>query len=205
MDGDDPHDATDKVADGLTSADREILAGESLAGESNQELLPRTEPWRSILHAIGMAEQAIGSFLLLVILVLVLAQVVQRYVPGTWPWTGEVARLAMVWMTFVMAGYLLSVDRHIALHVIDWVARGRALAGVKLFVNVVVLAVCLTMVYATIQLVADDIGQVAAASQIPLRIVNAVPIVGFALTALRAVLGIVLVDAPALRGEERSA
>ena len=69
-----------------------------------------------------------------------LAQVAQRYVPGvTFPWTGEVARLAMVWATFVMAGYLAAFDRHIAIHVVDYVLGGRALASVKLFANVVVL------------------------------------------------------------------
>ena len=56
------------------------------------------------------------------------------------------------------------------------------------------------MVYATYQLVTGDIGQVTAAAQLPLLYVNAVPIIGFALVALRAVLGIVLVDVPGVLG-----
>ena len=174
--------------------------GDHLGGESNPELLPVSEPWRSILHGIGVIEQVIGSVLLAVILVLVLGQVAARYVPGSWVWTGEVARLSMVWTTFAMAGYLAAHDRHIAIHVVDWVLGGRALAAVKLFVNVGVLVTCLMLLYATFVLVDTDIGGVTPAAELPLRFVNAVPLVGFALVALRVGLAIVLVDVPALRG-----
>jgi TRAP-type C4-dicarboxylate transport system permease small subunit len=197
-------DPTDPRADSLLDAP---LASEteSLGGESNPELLPKREPWRSMLHWIGVIEQVIGVVLLVVIFVLVLAQVAQRYVPGSWPWTGEVARLSMVWATFVMAGYLAAHDRHIAIHVADYVLGGRALASLKLLVNVAVLVTCLALLYATYQLVATDIGQVTAAAELPLRWVNAVPIVGFALVALRALLGIVLRDIPELLGRVEAA
>jgi TRAP-type C4-dicarboxylate transport system permease small subunit len=175
---------------------------ESLGGETTPELLPAREPWRSIFHGIGLLEQVIGSLLLVVVLVLVLGQVVQRYVPGTWPWTGEIARLSMVWATFVMAGYLAAHDRHIAIHIADYVLHGRWLATLKLLVNLLVLVTCLVLLYATWQLVSTDIGQVTAAAQLPLRYVNAVPIIGFALTALRATLGIVVVDIPGILGRE---
>jgi len=183
----------------LAPEDRPPLESEGLGGESNPEVLPRSEPLRSIMHAIGVIEQVVGAFLLFVILVLVVALVAQRYLPGAnFPWTGEVARLSMVWGTFIIAGYLAAHDRHIAIHVVDYVLGERALAAVKLFVNLVVLVTCVVLMYATYQLVESDIGQVTAAAEIPLRFVNAVPIIGFALTALRAVLGIVVNDIPAL-------
>jgi TRAP-type C4-dicarboxylate transport system permease small subunit len=170
-----------------------------LGGESNPEVLPRSEPWRTLVHAIGVIEQVIGALLLALILILVVALVAQRYLPGTnFPWTGEVARLAMVWATFVMSGYLMGHDRHIAIHVVDYVVRGRPLAAIKLLVNVVVLLTCLGLLYATYVLVDTDVGQVTAAAEIPLRFVNAVPIIGFALTALRAGLAIAVWDVPAL-------
>jgi TRAP-type transport system small permease protein len=175
-----------------------------LGGESNPELLPHRQPWRSILHGIGVVEQAIGSVLLVIILVLVLGQVASRYVPGSWVWTGEVARLSMVWLTLVMAGYLAAHDRHIAIHVVDWVLAGRALAAVKLFVSLAVLVTCLVLLYAAYLLIATDIGAVTPAAELPLLFVNAVPLVGFALVALRALLGIVLVDLPALIGRTES-
>lgn len=165
------------------------------------EILPPREPWRSWAHLIGLTEQAIGALLLAVILVLVIALIAQRYLPGAnFPWTGEVARLAMVWATFAVAGYLASRDRHIAIHVVDYLLHGRALAVVKLMANAVVFATCLALLYATFQLLQSDVGQVTAAAGIPLLLVNAVPILGFALTALRAVLAIVVIDVPALTG-----
>lgn len=179
---------------------------EGLGGESNPEILPEREPWRTVVHGIGVIEQVIGAVLLAAILVLVVALVAQRYLPGVnFPQTGEVARLAMVWGTFLMAGYLMAHDRHIAIHVVDYVLGGRALAAVKLAVNLIVLITCLVLVYALYVLVAGDIGQVTPAAEIPLQFVNAVPIVGLALTALRALLWIAIHDVPAVLGKREAA
>jgi TRAP-type C4-dicarboxylate transport system permease small subunit len=176
----------------------------SLGAETNPELLPQRQPFRAGLHAIGLLEQAIGTLLIVMILILVLTQVAQRYVPGQgWPWTGEVARYSMVWLTFVMAGYLVAHDRHIAIHLVDYLLRGRAMAFVKLLVHAAVLITCLAMMYATYDLIANDIGQVTAAAEMPLRLVNIPVFVGFALSALRAALGIVVADLPVvIHGEE---
>jgi TRAP-type C4-dicarboxylate transport system permease small subunit len=189
------------VAGPSTPGDPPPAEIEGLGFETNPEILPRREPWRTVVHAIGVIEQVIGALLLFTILVLVVFLVAQRYLPGAnFPWTGEVARLSMVWATFVMAGYLAAHDRHIAIHVVDFVLGERALAATKLLVNVIVLATCLGLLYATVQLVEADVGQVTPAAEIPLRFVNAVPIVGFVLTALRAALAIAVVDIPALVG-----
>ena len=183
-----------------------VSESESLGGESNPEVLPAQEPWRSIVHGIGVIEQVIGALLLAAILILVVALVAQRYLPGAnFPQTGEVARLAMVWGTFLMAGYLMGHDRHIAIHVVDYVIEGRALAAIKLAVNLIVLITCLALIYATYLLVAGDIGQVTPAAEIPLQFVNAIPIVGFALTALRALLWIAMRDVPAVLGRPEAA
>jgi TRAP-type C4-dicarboxylate transport system permease small subunit len=188
-------EAIGAAVDGLPVADS---AG--LGGETNPELLPAPGPLRTIMHLVGQVEQAIGAVLLVIILVLVLAQVAQRYLPGGYPWTGELARYSMVWATFVLAGYLAAHDRHIAIHVVDFVLHGRALAAVKLMVNVFVLITCLVLLYGTYVLITEDIGQVTAAAEIPLRWVNAVPLIGFSMTAIRALLGIWVNDVPALLG-----
>ena len=173
----------------------------SLAEVDTPELLPHREPWRSMLHGIGVLERTIGSALIVVILVLVLIQVAQRYLPGSgWPWTGEVARLALVWCTFVLSGYLMAHDRHISIQVVDLLLPPRGLAVVQLLGHVVVGLTCLAMAYACYQLIADDIGQVTPAAEIPLAWIYTMPLVGFALTALRAVLAIGMLDIPAIAG-----
>jgi TRAP-type C4-dicarboxylate transport system permease small subunit len=203
--------------DGRLMADQTLAAGydpdaprpseevERLGDDQDLELLPERQPWRSIMHVIGVIEQAAAAILLVIILVLVLAQVGSRYVPGTWVWTGEVARLSLVWLTFVIAGYIAAFDRHIAIHTVDWVLSGRPLAAVKLFANAAVVVTCVAMMYAVYQLVATDIGGVTPAAELPLAVVNAVPFIGFALVALRSVMRIVLVDIPALHNRAETA
>jgi TRAP-type C4-dicarboxylate transport system permease small subunit len=194
---------TDGTSESPEDAPKPSLEIDEFAATEEPPLLPTSEPLRTIFRAIGVAEQVVGSLLLLLILILVLSQVAQRYVPGTWPWTGELARLAMVWAAFLMAGYLIAYHpHHITIQIVDYVLRGRGLAVVKLFVNVVILLTCLALIYGSITLIQTDIGQVTPAAEIPLRLVNAVPLVGLFLIVLRVVLGIVVNDVPALRGRE---
>jgi TRAP-type C4-dicarboxylate transport system permease small subunit len=177
----------------------------TLGPESEPEPMPARGPLRAILKGLGFAEQAIGASLIVMILVLVLVQVAQRYLPsfGGWPWTGEVARLSLVWCTFILAGYLMGQDRHITIKVIDLVISGRSLALVKLMVHVVVGVTCIAMAFAVYRLIADDIGQRTPAAGIPLTWTYVLPMIGLALTALRAGLAITLLDIPAItrRGE----
>lgn len=153
----------------------------------------RRGPLRTVLGWIGVAEQAIGAVLLVVILLLVLLQVGQRYAPGGgWAWTGEIARFGLVWMTVALSGYLLEHDEHIALEVVDYVASPRGLRIVRTFVHVVVALTCIGMVYESLQLITTRSGQVTPAARIPLAWIYVIPLFGFALTTLRAVLMIFL-------------
>lgn len=166
-------------------------------------LLPESEPMRTIFRTLGMLEQIVGSLLLGLILVLVLAQVAQRYLPGASPWTGELARLSMVWVTFLMAGYLIAyAPHHIAIQIIDYVAKGRWLASIKFFVNLVILATCLVLIYGSYTLVTTGVDQVTPAGGISMRFVNAIPLIGLVLIVVRVVLAIVIKDIPALRGRD---
>ena len=145
-------------------------------------------------------EQVIGALLLVVILVLVVALVAQRYLPGAnFPWTGEVARLSMVWGTFVIAGIPRGARPHIAIHVVDYVlgrtgAGGRQAARQRRRLgHLPRAAVCDVPV--------DRRPTSARSPRRPrsrFGSSTAVPIVGFALTALRALLWIPLHDVPAL-------
>jgi TRAP-type C4-dicarboxylate transport system permease small subunit len=178
-------------------------APEGLGQETTPEILPAREPFRSLLHWLGQAEQAGGVFLTVTILVLVLAQVVQRYVPGTWPWTGEVARFAMVWTAFVMSGYLMAHDSHIAIKVVDYFLPPRVLGAVTLMGHLVVAATCAAMMYATYDFMTHDRGQVTAAAEIPLAVIYSVVALGFASTAIRAIVTILVIDLPELRSGRR--
>ncbi len=183
-----------------------VGAGPGLGTETQTELLPTREPLRTIFRYIGLGEQAIAIGCMIAILTLVLLQVLQRYLPdGGWAWTGEVARLAMVWLAFILSGYLLALDRHITIQLVDYVLPPRALGMLKVVVHLIVGATCLVMAYSIYSLIADDIGQRTPAAQIPLVWIYVVPLVGFLLTALRAALWIVVADIPDLRGRRGAA
>jgi len=171
-----------------------------LGAEEAPEILPAAEPIRSLLRWLGRAEQAAGVVLLVIILALVLMQVFQRYLPGGgWAWTGEMARYAMVWATFFMAGYLLAHDQHIAIKVVDFVLSVRALGAVKLLGHVLIAITCVVAVYATYDFMTHDRGQVTAAAQMPLAVIYSVVAFGFASTALRAVVIILVQDLGEIR------
>lgn len=198
---DDPRGNDAPETDGKAPEPGSSVATEGLHAVDKEPVLPPRGPMRTIFRAIGLIEQIIGSLLLAMILILVLAQVAQRYLPGAAPWTGELARLSMVWAAFLMAGYLMAYPPyHIAIQVVDYVAKGRMLMAVKLFVNLVILSTCLFMIYGSYTLVTTTVSQVTPAGGISLRFVNSIPLVGLILVAIRAALGIVVRDIPALRG-----
>jgi TRAP-type transport system small permease protein len=85
---------------------------------------PRFPPaWlRRVARVLTAVELTIGVAALLMIFGLVLLQAGQRYLPiDGWPWTGELARFCLVWLTFVVAGVLVTTDSHIAIEMIDLV------------------------------------------------------------------------------------
>jgi TRAP-type C4-dicarboxylate transport system permease small subunit len=87
-----------------------------------------------VVRVVTSIEVAIGVATLLVIFGLVLLQAGQRYLPiDGWPWTGELARLSLVWLTFVVAGVLVTTDSHISIEMIDMVPG----AAVRRLVRVV--------------------------------------------------------------------
>jgi len=186
--------------DPLPAPDDSTAAQLGLGEEESPEILPAAEPFRMLLRWLARAEQAAGIVLLAIILALVLMQVFQRYLPGGgWAWTGEMARYAMVWATFFMAGYLLAHDQHIAIKVVDFVLSVRALGVVKLLGHVLIAITCVVAVYATYDFVSQDRGQVTAAAQVPLAVIYTVVAFGFASTALRAVVIILVQDLGEIR------
>jgi TRAP-type C4-dicarboxylate transport system permease small subunit len=170
-----------------------------LGGQSTPELLPRREPFRTAFQWLGRVEQVLGASMIVVILALVIVQVAQRYLPGGgWAWTGEIARFAMVWTTFVMAGYLMAHDQHIAIKVVDYFLPRRALGLVMALGHMVIVGTCLVMAFATYDFIVNDRGQVTPAAGIPLAVIYAVPLLGFLSTAVRAALGVFVLDLPML-------
>ncbi|HEY8471229.1 MAG TPA: TRAP transporter small permease subunit [Natronosporangium sp.] len=143
-----------------------------------------------VVRVIEYAEAAIGALLLTAILVMILAQVIVRVTPlGGWVWTGELARFSMLWLTFIVAGYLLGRDQHVSISIIDHFLSARGQRMVKVFAQLVVGAVCLGFVYEGVGLIEAQAGIRSSAARIPNSMLYLVPTIGFALTAVRALIG----------------
>lgn len=143
-----------------------------------------------VLRVVEIVETIVGALLLTAILVLIMAQVIVRISPlGGWVWTGELARFSLIWMTFVLAGHLLGRDQHISLDIVDHILPARGRRVVEIVAYLVVAAVCAGFVYEGVGLIEAQSGIRSSAARIPNSLLYAVPTIGFALTAVRALVG----------------
>ncbi|OSM43404.1 TRAP transporter small permease [Nesterenkonia sp. PF2B19] len=100
---------------------------------------PPRGPLRRAGRMIDALEISAGSVMLLTIFVLVLIQAAQRHLPGeSLPWTGEVSRFALAWLTFTVAGVLISRGGHITLEVVNILPKPRLIRAVQVFALVIV-------------------------------------------------------------------
>jgi TRAP-type C4-dicarboxylate transport system permease small subunit len=145
-----------------------------------------------LLTGISAAERFVGAVFLAVLLLLVLLQTVVRFLPvGGWVWTGELARFCLVWLTFALSGHLMQRGEHITLEVVDYLATGRPLWWIRAFANAVTAAVCLGFAVESFAMVTGETAQSSPAIGLPVTLVYVIPLAGFALTCLRACLGVV--------------
>lgn len=149
----------------------------------------RTEP--RVFRWLSVLELTIGCLALTAIFAMVILQAAQRYLPGGgWPWTGELARYSLAWLTFIMLGYLTGKGRQITLLVIDGLCSKRALRAVKTFANLAMAATAIGFTLACWELVSVDTGQVSPAMGVPVVWLYVIPLVGFASTALRSIVAV---------------
>jgi TRAP-type C4-dicarboxylate transport system permease small subunit len=144
------------------------------------------------LRGIELIELTFGAICVVAIVVLVMLQVLARVTPiDNQVWTGELARFSLVWMSFGLAGYLLGRDEHIALDVVDHVLPPLGQRLVKAFSLVVVAATALMFGYEGLDLFTAGSPIKSPATGIPLAWIFFIPMVGMALTVLRAIVELV--------------
>lgn len=101
----------------------------------------RTGPLRRIVRILTGIELAIGGVAILVILVLVFYQALQRYLPfESIAWTGELSTFSLLWATFASMGVLVTTHGHIALELVDSIRNPMTVRVIQVFSLVVVAA-----------------------------------------------------------------
>jgi TRAP-type C4-dicarboxylate transport system permease small subunit len=149
--------------------------------------------WRepAVLRAWGSIELWIAVVALAVIFVSVLWQVASRFVPAlNWPGVSELASYSLIVLTFIMVGYLIGNNGHITIQIIDYLVKGRAFAVVKAVSAACTAAICAMLCWEAYHLIVAYSGRRTAALGIPIGILYAVPLIGFASGAVRAVVRI---------------
>ncbi len=77
-------------------------------------------PYSRFVHWMSLGEKTLAALFLFVILATMGAQVFARYFFGApFPWSEEVARLALIWMTFMSAAFVMAEGRHITVDVLS--------------------------------------------------------------------------------------
>ncbi|THJ66791.1 TRAP transporter small permease [Arthrobacter echini] len=173
------------------SNENNIAAGYTIPQEPDEPDFPEQ---RSRLYRFAInVERAATCALLVGTLGLIILQVVSRYVFSTpFSWTEELARFALIWFTFVSAGFVMARRIHIA---VDLLASklGRT-GGIVLdtFALVVVAAVAGLMAFAGARFAAGADRLLAPATSLPMSVVYSAAVVGFGLIFLHALLHIYL-------------
>ncbi|WP_147107381.1 TRAP transporter small permease [Nesterenkonia populi] len=115
----------------------EVTVPDPVQGHSPEPGTP-TPRSRRAHDAITRLELAFGSLMLLMILALVFAQAAQRHLPvPSAAWTGEISRFGLAWLTFALAGVLITLRGHITLEVLDILPQPRLVRFVQIFALVI--------------------------------------------------------------------
>jgi TRAP-type C4-dicarboxylate transport system permease small subunit len=142
---------------------------------------------------VTAVELALGVAALLLIFSLVLLQAAQRYLPiDGFSWTGELARFSLVWLTFVVAGVLVSTDSHIAIEMVDMVRSEPVRRVVRVISCLIVAAVGVGLTGEAVSLVEAQGVVKSPAMGMPMSWLYGISMIGFVSTTVRAVVYAVL-------------
>ncbi|WP_158563988.1 TRAP transporter small permease [Jiangella anatolica] len=144
------------------------------------------------IRVLTAIELGIGALALVIIFVLLLVQTLQRYLPlDGWPWTGELARFCLVWLTFVVAGVLVTRDSHISIEMIDGVGSPVVRRIVRVVSCLIVAAVGVGLTAEALALVEDQGILKSPAMGMPMSWLYGISLIGFVSTTLRALVAAV--------------
>lgn len=129
-----------------SEADDAFMSSAPPASDVSESTGEKTLPLATCVRWMVLGEKTVAGLFLLIIVSTMAAQVIARYVfDAPFQWSEEVARFALIWMTFISAAFVMAEGRHIAVDIIS----SRVGDGGKLFIEcmsyVVVAASCLLL------------------------------------------------------------
>ncbi len=148
--------------------------------------------WRPYSWLVD-AERFVAGGLLLAVFGMIIFQVFTRYVLNMpLSWSEEVARLLVVWLTFVGAGFVASRNAHIAVDILAVYLPRKLATASQIFAMLVVAAASTYMVIAAISLMVLTGSLQMTATSLPLPLLYGAVFVGYLMILGHTVLNIVM-------------
>lgn len=141
------------------------------------------------LERVIRTEEAAGAILIVAILLLVIAQVVARYLLNSpFVWTEEIARFGLIWVTFLGAAFVMARGRHIAVDVVSqpFGPRGRMMLDISSSIITIVTALVILPASLSFTITMSSVGSPAA--DVPMSVVYAAGLIGFSLLAIHCII-----------------
>ena len=148
--------------------------------------------WRPYALLVD-AERLVAGALLIGVFALIIFQVFTRYVLSVpLPWSEEIARLMVVWLTFVGAGFVSSRNAHIAVDILAVYLPKKLAAASQIFALLLVAAAAAYMVWAAISLMVLTGPLRMTASSLPMPLLYGAVLVGYLMILGHTLLNIAL-------------
>jgi len=146
-----------------------------------------------VARVLSRAERTAALLLLSGVFGLMAAQVFARYALGRpIPWSEELARLALIWLAFVGAAFVMADGRHIAVDVVSRPLGRRGRLALEWVGSVVVLAACAMMAAAGLQFAGAMRGISSPALDVSMTWWYLAAAAGFALIGVHSAINLVL-------------
>jgi TRAP-type C4-dicarboxylate transport system permease small subunit len=157
---------------------------------------PHDQP--AVIRWVSRLEIWAGTIFFALIFFGVMYQVLGRYIPAVaWVGAGEVARLSMVALTFVVAGYLIGKNGHIVIEVFDAILEGKKLFVVlRIFAAVVMVLTCGALAWEAFLMIEQGWGRVSTSLHMPLAVIYIFAFVGFVSGTLHSLVKITSAGRP---------
>lgn len=139
------------------------------------------------------AERLLSGIVLLAIFVMIIFQVFTRYVLNMpLSWSEELARLMVVWLTFLGAGFVASRNAHIAVDLLAVYLPKKLATATQILAMVLVAAGSIYMIFAAVSLMILTGSLTMTATSLPTPVLYGSVLVGYLLILGHTVLNVVM-------------
>lgn len=140
--------------------------------------------WSKAINYVNKTTELVTSTFLVIMVVVVFLQIVSRIIiQSSFPWTEELSRFLMIWLTFLGAAFSFQYGAHIGITLITNKVPRKLQAVLQIIVALLCIILFTVLMVKGYELVMKSTTQVSPALGIPMNYVYMViPVSGFLMT-----------------------